>query len=78
VNFPFICSNIPAAPAYGINISQMMQYSRACGCHDFLDRGLLLTYIITRKTSQREEGYSWYPIGIPTVLKNTSKIPKGL
>jgi hypothetical protein len=27
----------------------MMQYSRACGCHDFLDRGLLLTYIITRK-----------------------------
>jgi hypothetical protein len=44
VNFPFICSNIPAAPAYGVYISQMIRYSRACGSYqDFLDRGLLLT-----------------------------------
>jgi hypothetical protein len=44
VNFPFICSNIPAAPAYGISLSQMIRYSRACGSYqDFLDRGLLLT-----------------------------------
>ena len=43
VNFPFICSNIPAAPAYGVYISQLIQYSRACGSyHDFLDRWLLL------------------------------------
>jgi len=26
VNFPFICNNIPAAPAYGIYISQMIRY----------------------------------------------------
>jgi hypothetical protein len=32
VNFPFICSNIPATPAYGVYISQLI---RACGsCHD--------------------------------------------
>jgi len=44
VNFPFICSNIPAAPAYGAYISQLVRYSRACGSYqDFLDRGLLLT-----------------------------------
>jgi hypothetical protein len=44
VNFPFICSNIPAAPVYGVCISQMIRYSRACGFYqDFLDRGLLLT-----------------------------------
>ena len=30
VNFPFICGNIPAAPAYGVYISQMIRYSRAC------------------------------------------------
>jgi hypothetical protein len=43
-NFPFICSNIPAALAYGVYISQLIRYSRACGCYqDFLDRGLLLT-----------------------------------
>jgi hypothetical protein len=44
VNFPFICSNIPAAPVYGVYISQMIRYSRACGSYeDFLDRGLLLS-----------------------------------
>ena len=44
VNFPLICSNIPAAHAYGVYISQLIQYSSACGSyHDFLDRGLLLT-----------------------------------
>jgi hypothetical protein len=44
VNFPFICSNIPAAPAYGVYISQLIRYSRACGSYqDFLDGGLLLT-----------------------------------
>ena len=29
VNFPFICSNIPAAPAYGVYMSQLIRYSRA-------------------------------------------------
>ena len=44
MNFPFIYSNIPAAPAYEVYISQLIRYSRACGsCRDFLDRGLLLT-----------------------------------
>jgi hypothetical protein len=43
-NFPFISSNIPAASAYGIYISQLIIYCRACGCYrDFHDRGLLLT-----------------------------------
>ena len=36
--------NIPAAPAYGVYISQMIRYSRACDSYqDFLSRGLLLT-----------------------------------
>ena len=44
VNFPFICSNIQAALAYGVYISQLMRYFRACGSYqDFLDNGLLLT-----------------------------------
>ena len=28
VNFPFICINIPAAPAYRAYISQLIRYSR--------------------------------------------------
>ena len=44
VNFPFICSNMPAAPVYGVYISQLIRYSRACGyCVDFLEIRLLLT-----------------------------------
>jgi hypothetical protein len=44
VNFPFIYSNIPASPAYGVYISQLIRYSRVCGSYqDLLDRGLLLT-----------------------------------
>jgi hypothetical protein len=43
-NFLFIFSNIIAAPAYGVYISQLIRYSRACGSYqDFLDRRLLLT-----------------------------------
>ena len=41
LNFPFICSNIPAAPKYGVYISQMIRYSRACASYqDFLDMGV--------------------------------------
>ena len=44
VNFSFICSNIPAAPAYGVYISHTLRYPRVCDSYkDSLDRGLLLT-----------------------------------
>jgi hypothetical protein len=29
VNFPFLCSNIPLSPAYGVYISQLIRYARA-------------------------------------------------
>ena len=46
VKFTLICSNIPAAPAYGVYTCQLIRYSRACRSYqDFLDRG----YLITRK-----------------------------
>ena len=44
VNCPFIYRNIPAAPAYGIYIYQLIRYSKACGSYqNFFDRVLLLT-----------------------------------
>ena len=44
VNFPYLCSNIPASPAYGVYISQLIRYARACSAYDqFLVRGSLLT-----------------------------------
>jgi len=50
VNFLFIYSNIPAALAYVVYISQLIRYSRACGSNkDFLDSGLLLTRTLLNK-----------------------------
>ena len=44
VNFPYICSNIPLSPAYGVYISQLIRYARACSTYDqFLSRSRLLT-----------------------------------
>ena len=32
-NFPFLSSNIPSSPAYGVFISQLTRYARACSSH---------------------------------------------
>jgi hypothetical protein len=43
VNFPYLCSNIPASPAYGVYISQLIRYAQACSTYDqFLVRGSLV------------------------------------
>ena len=44
VNFPFLSSNIPSAPAYGIYVSQLIRYARTCSNYqDFMERGKVLT-----------------------------------
>jgi hypothetical protein len=44
VNFPYLCSNIPVSPAYGVYILQLIWYARACSTYDqFLVRVSLLT-----------------------------------
>jgi len=38
INFPYLCSNIPTSPAYGVYISQLIRYARACTNYsDFLE-----------------------------------------
>jgi hypothetical protein len=44
VNFPYLCSNIPASPAYVVYISQLIRYAIACSIYDqLLVGGILLT-----------------------------------
>ena len=39
VNFPFMSSNIPSTPAYGVYASQLVHYARCCSNYsDFLIR----------------------------------------
>ena len=43
INFPNMCSNIPASPAYGVYISQLIRFARASSnCSDFLKHHLYL------------------------------------
>ena len=43
INFPIMCSNIPASPAYGVYILQLIRYARASSNYsDFLKRHLYL------------------------------------
>jgi hypothetical protein len=44
VSFPYISSNIPLSPAYGVYLSQLIRYARTCSAYDqFLSRSRLLT-----------------------------------
>ena len=50
VNFPFMSSNIPSAPAYGVYASKLIRYARCCSNYsDFLLRHRAL---VTRLLSQ--------------------------
>jgi hypothetical protein len=53
VNVPYLCSNIPASPAYGVYLSQLIRYARACSTYDqVLLRGSLLTKKLMSQGSQ--------------------------
>ena len=44
VNCPFLNSNIPSASAYGVYVSQLIRYARACSNYqDLMERGKVLT-----------------------------------
>ena len=57
VNFPFLSSNIPSAPTYGVYVSQWIRYARAClNYQDFMERGKVLT---TKLLSQGYQKANW-------------------
>ena len=65
VNFPYISSNIPESPAYGVYISQLLRYARACSSYcDFIYRGKALTAKLVEqgyvKTRLRVYGRKFY------------------
>ena len=33
-NFPFLSNNVPSSPAYGVFISQLIRYARACSAYE--------------------------------------------
>ena len=69
-NFPFLSSNIPTSPAYGIFISQLVRYARACSSYgSFILRAMRLSnkllehgYVKERLKSSLSKFYSRYGV----------------
>ena len=67
-NFPFLCSNIPSSPAYGVFISQLIRYARACSSYEcFILRAMRLSnkllgqgYVKERLKSSLRKFYGRY------------------
>ena len=67
-NFPFLSSNIPSSPAYGVFISQLIRYARACSSYEcFILRAARLSskllgqgYIMERLKSSLRKFYGRY------------------
>ena len=53
VNFPFLSSNIPSAPVYGVYVSQLIRYARACPNQYFMERGKVLTSTLLSQGYQK-------------------------
>ena len=69
VNFPFLSSNIPSSPSYGIYISQLIRYARCCSYHDefgyrhklLVDRLLSQGYEVKCLRNSLKKFYGRYP-----------------
>ena len=67
-NFPILSSNIPSSPAYGVFISQLIQYARACSSFEcFILRAMRLSnklrgqgYVKERLKSSLRKFYGRY------------------
>ena len=79
VNFAFICSNIPPAPAYEVYIYQLIRYSRECVSYqDFFDTGLLLTRkLLNKGTSKAVRSPPWlgWPLWNICVTNDHGNVP---
>ena len=68
VNFPYLSSNIPSGPSYGVYISQLIRYARCCSHGDdfryrnkcLVDRLLSQGYIALRLEKSFKKFYGRY------------------
>ena len=68
VNFPYLSSNIPSGPSYGVYISQLIRYARCCSHYDdfryrykcLVDRLLSQGYIAVRLEKSFKKFYGRY------------------
>ena len=66
VNFPYMSSNIPANPTYGVYISQLIRISRICDTFErFVIRHRLLTERLIRQGFRYSKLCKFFTLIIP-------------
>ena len=77
-NFPFLSSNIPTSPAYGVFISQLLRYAWACssyGCFPWGRRDFQISFS-NWDTSRNAWNRHWGSFMVDTgILSNNMKFP---
>ena len=84
VNFPYLSSNIPSSPAYGVFVSQLVRYSRSSSAYtDFIQRSSILAtkllkqgFEITRLKSSFKKFYGRHHDLIDKYDKSMSNMAK--
>ena len=75
VNFPFMSSNIPSAPAHGVYASQLVRYARCCSSYsDFLIRHrALVKRLLSQgyKVNRLSNTFKKFSQGGHSIVKNT-------
>ena len=75
-NFPFLSSNIPSSPAYGVFISELIRYARACSSYEcFILRAMRLSNKLLGQgyVKERLKGSSMVGTGIsPNNMRSPS------
>ena len=82
VNFPFMSSNIPSAPAYGVYASQLIHYAHCCSNYgDFLSRHralvtrlLLQGYKVNRLSNTVKKFYGRHTYLVGQYKKNVCQM----
>ena len=71
VNFPLLSSNIPSVPTYGVYVSQLIRYVRACSNYQDLGAWKIAHYkVVERGVSKNQTGSNKKFYGMPHDLVN--------
>ena len=82
VNIPFLSSNIPSGPSYGVSILQLIRYARCCTYYDdfryhhnvLVDRLLSQGYNVNRLRNSFQKFYGRYPDSVANYQRSVREM----
>ena len=82
MNFPVLYSNVSSAPAYGVYVSQLIRYARACSSYqDFVEREkVFITRLLSRGKKKKKKKKKKKTLGTmpTTTICNVCLFPRAI